>query len=138
MSKLFNDLLKIRRISVPEKMNSVRQSIGLINISPNAVAMVAGIAAMQCFGVVGMSSRNLQDGISELLTGRDNLTKGIEVSIAEETVSITLYIIVEYGIRIKEVAHNVIESVKYAIESQLGLQIANIDVVVQGVRTDKK
>jgi uncharacterized alkaline shock family protein YloU len=119
-------------------MNPGHQSIGLINISPNAVAMVAGIAAMQCFGVVGMSFHNLQDEISELLTGRDNMTKGIEVSIAAESVSITLYIIVEYGVRIKEVANNVIESVKYAIESQMGLQISNIDVVVQGVRTDQK
>ncbi len=122
---------------MPEKVNPVQQSLGLINIAPNAVAMVAGIAALQCFGVVGMALRNLQDGISELLTGKDNLTKGIEVSIEEDTVSVTLYIIVEYGVHIKEVAHNVVESVKYAIESQLGLHISQVSVVVQGVHINK-
>jgi uncharacterized alkaline shock family protein YloU len=123
---------------MPEKTNSISQPLGLINIAPHAVATVAGIATMQCFGVVGMSSRNLQDGISELLTGKDNLTKGIEVSIGEESVSITLYIIVEYGVRIQEVAYNVIDNVKYAVESQLGLQTSQVNVVVQGVRINKK
>jgi uncharacterized alkaline shock family protein YloU len=124
---------------VPAKSDSViNQSLGVVNIAPNAVAMVAGIAAMQCFGVVGMASRNIQDGISELLTGRDNLTKGIEIIIEEDIVAVELYIIVEYGVRIKEVAHNVIQNVKYAIENQLGLQIAHVNVIVQGVRINKK
>jgi uncharacterized alkaline shock family protein YloU len=124
---------------VPVKSDSViNQSLGIVNIAPNAVAMVAGIAAMQCFGVVGMASRNIQDGISELLTGRDNLTKGIEIIIEEDVVAVDLYIVVEYGVRIKEVARNVIQNVKYAIENQLGLQIAQVNVIVQGVRINKK
>jgi len=120
---------------VAEKSNS--GTLGSINISPNAIAMVAGIAALQCFGVVGMASRTIQDGISELLTGKDNLSKGIEVDIDGERVTVDLYIIVEYGVRIKEVAYNVIENVKYAIENQLGLKILKVNVIVQGVRIDK-
>jgi uncharacterized alkaline shock family protein YloU len=124
---------------VPEMSNSViNQSLGVVNISPNAIAMVAGIAAMQCFGIVGMASHNIQDGISELLTGKDNLMKGIEIIIEEDVVTVDLYIIVEYGVRIKEVARNVIQNVKYAIENQLGLQIALVNVIVQGVRTSEK
>jgi uncharacterized alkaline shock family protein YloU len=124
---------------VPEKSNSViNQPLGVVNISPNAIAMVAGIAATQCFGVVGMASHNIQDGISELLTGKDNLTKGIEVIIDDDIAAIDLYIIVEYGVRIKEVARNVIQNVKYAIETQLGLQISQVNVIVQGVRTNKQ
>jgi uncharacterized alkaline shock family protein YloU len=123
---------------VPEMSNSgINQSLGVINISPNAISMVAGIAAMQCFGVVGMASHNIQDGISELLTGKDNLSKGIEIVIEEDSIIVDLYIIVEYGVRIKEVARNVIQNVKYAIENQLGLQISEINVIVQGVRTNK-
>lgn len=122
---------------MPEKLNSTNQPLGLINIAPHAVATVAGIAAMQCYGIVGMASRNLQDGISELFTGKDNVTKGIEVSIEDDTVNITLYIIVEYGVRIQEVARNVIDAVKYAVESQLGLQTSQINVIVQGVRINK-
>jgi Uncharacterized protein conserved in bacteria len=124
---------------VPETSNPViNQSFGIINISPNAIAMVAGIAAMQCFGVVGMASHNIQDGISELLTGKDNLTKGIEIIIDDEAAVVDLYIIVEYGVRIKEVARNVIQNVKYAIETQLGLKISQVNVIVQGVRTNNK
>lgn len=124
---------------MPEKSNSViNQPLGVVNISPNAIAMVAGIAATQCFGVVGMASHNIQDGISELLTGKDNLTKGIEVIIDDDIAAIDLYIIVEYGVRIKEVARNVIQNVKYAIETQLGLQISQVNVIVQGVRTNKQ
>lgn len=118
-----------------EKNNS--GTLGNINISPNAIAMVAGIAALQCFGVVGMASRTIQDGISELLTGKDNLSKGIEVDIDGERVTVDLFIIVEYGVRIKEVAYNVMENVKYAIENQLGLKILKVNVIVQGVRIDK-
>jgi len=113
------------------------RSLGTINISPNAIAMVAGISTMQCFGVVGMTSRTIQDGISELLTGKDNLTKGIEVVIDDELILVDLYIIVEYGVRIQEVAHNIIQSVKYAIETHLGLNNPKVNVIVQGVRTNK-
>ena len=123
---------------MPEKTNSTIKPYGLINISPHAVAMVAGIATMQCYGIVGMASRNLQDGISELFTGKDNLTKGIEVSIDEDAVCITLYVIVEYGVRIQEVARNVIDTVKYAVESQMGLLASQVNVIVQGVRINKK
>lgn len=124
---------------MPNKMKaSKKQQLGTINISPNTIAMVAGIATMQCFGVVGMASRNLQDGISDLLTGKDNLTKGIQVVIDEDQVFLDLYIIVEYGIRIQEVAHNVIGNVRYAIENQLGLNKSNINVIVQSVRSNKK
>lgn len=124
---------------MPNKTKAApQQQLGTINISPNTIAMVAGIATMQCFGVVGMASRNLQDGISELLTGKDNLTKGIEVIIDEDQVYVDLYIIVEYGVRIQEVARNVIENVKYAIKNQLGLEILKVNVIIQSVRSNKK
>lgn len=124
---------------MPDKSKAApQQQLGTINISPNTIAMIAGIASMRCFGVVGMASRNLQDGISELLTGRDNLTKGIEVIIDEDQVRVDLHIIVEYGIRIQEVARNVIENVKYAIKNQLGLEIIEANVIIQSVRSNKK
>ncbi|HBK67408.1 MAG TPA: Asp23/Gls24 family envelope stress response protein [Firmicutes bacterium] len=97
--------------------------------------MVAGIATLECFGVVGMSSRSLQDGIAELLLGKENLTKGIEVRIDNNRVIVDLYVIIEYGTRINEVAHNVIENVKYAIESQLEVNVTKVNVNVIGVRT---
>lgn len=115
-----------------------KRDLGKINIAPEAIAMVAGIATLQCFGVVGMSSRSLQDGIAQLLHGKENLTKGIEVRIDDDLVEIGLYVIVEYGTKINEVAHNVIENVKYAVEDQLGLLVHKVNVHVLGVRTGDK
>ncbi len=112
-----------------------QKSLGTIDVAPDAIAMVAGIAALECFGLVGMSSRSLQDGIAEILLGKENLTKGIEVRIDNNRVILDLYVIIEYGTRINEVAHNVIENVKYAIESQLGLSVTKVNVNVMGVRT---
>lgn len=124
---------------MPNKTKAAsKQQLGTINISPNTIAMVAGIATMQCFGVVGMASRNLQDGISDLLTGKDNLTKGIEVVIEEDQVYVDLYVIVEYGVRIQEVARNVMRNVRYAIENQLGLDILKVNVIIQSIRSSKK
>lgn len=112
-----------------------QKPLGTIDVAPEAIAMVAGIAALECFGVVGMSSRSFQDGIAELLLGKENLTKGIEVRIDNNRVIVDLYVIVEYGTRINEVAHNVIENVKYAIENQLEVVATKINVIVTGVRT---
>lgn len=119
-----------RNLSVKSK-----RPLGEINVAPEAIAVIAGITALECFGVVGMCSRSLQDGIAELLRGKENLTKGIEVRIDNDQVILDLYVIVEYGTKINEVAHNVIENVKYAVENQLGLIVLKVNVHVMGVRT---
>ena len=111
-----------------------QRPLGTIDVSSEAIAMVAGITALECFGVVGMSSRSVQDGISELLYGKENLTKGIEVRIDGDQVIIDLYVVVEYGTKINEVAHNVIENVRYAVEDKLGLSVSRVNVNVMGVR----
>lgn len=111
-----------------------QRPLGTIDVSSEAIAMVAGITALECFGVVGMSSRSVQDGISELLYRKENLTKGIEVRIDGDQVIIDLYVVVEYGTKINEVAHNVIENVRYAVEDKLGLNVSRVNVNVMGVR----
>lgn len=111
--------------------------LGQINIADEVVGIIAGKAASECYGLVGMAARRLQDGIAQLL-GQDNLNRGVEVAITEDGVNITLYIIVQYGVRISEVAHNVMERVRYALDSMVGLHINRIDVVVQGVRVVAK
>lgn len=107
--------------------------LGQINIADEVIAVIAGTAATECYGVVGMASRTIQDGIAELL-GRDNLSRGVEVRLSGEEVVIDLYIIVEYGTKITEVAHNAMEKVRYVVETMTGLKVASVNVVVQGVR----
>ncbi|MDI7246360.1 MAG: Asp23/Gls24 family envelope stress response protein [Bacillota bacterium] len=111
----------------------VSTELGQITISDEVIALVAGMAATECYGLVGMASRNIQDGIAELL-GMDNLSRGVEVKLAGDEVSIDLYIIVEYGTKITEVAHNVIDKVRYVVESMTGLKVAKVNITVQGVR----
>jgi uncharacterized alkaline shock family protein YloU len=112
----------------------VTTGLGQIEVSNEAIATVAGIAAMDCYGLVGMASRSqLKDGITELL-GRENLSKGIEVRTEQGEVVVDLYIIVGYGTKISEVAHNVQSKVKYTLEQLVGLKVSRVNIFVQGVR----
>ncbi|MEW6725299.1 MAG: Asp23/Gls24 family envelope stress response protein [Bacillota bacterium] len=106
---------------------------GRISISDEVIATVAGVAATECYGIVGMASRKLKDGIAELLR-RENLSRGVEVNVEGDEVGVSLYIIVGYGTRISEVAKNVTEQVKYSVESMTGLRVSRVNILVQGVK----
>src|SRR5258707_14770341 len=87
------------------------QRWGRIEVFPTAVAAIAGHAATRCYGISGMAARGLRDGFAELLR-RENVDKGVDVVQADEGLVIDVYGIVQYGIRISEVAHNLQETVK--------------------------
>lgn len=112
----------------------IENDLGKLVLSEEAIATVAGAAATECYGVVGMAGRKMTDGLSELL-GRENLSKGISVSVEGDEVYITLYIIVGYGVRISEVARNVVEKVRYSVENITGLKVKKVTVNVEGIRT---
>jgi len=106
---------------------------GTIEISEEVIATIAGAAAIECYGLVGMVSHKIADGWAGLL-GRENLAKGVVVAVEENEVIIDLYIMVGYGVRISEVAANVMERVHYALKTQIGLNVAQVNVNVKGVR----
>ena len=111
----------------------ITNNLGKIDISEEVIATIAGAAAVECYGLVGMASRKSTDMFSELL-GRENLARGVVVSIDDNQVVIDLYIIVGYGVKISEVATNVMERVRYTTENLTGLKVAQVNVNVQGVR----
>ncbi|NLM26144.1 MAG: Asp23/Gls24 family envelope stress response protein [Firmicutes bacterium] len=112
----------------------IQSELGSITISEEVIGKICGAAAMECYGLVGMASRNVQEGISELLR-IDSFERGVDVQFHEEdSVSVTLYIVVQYGVKISEVARNIQERVKYAVEEKLGLRVESINIRVQGVR----
>jgi uncharacterized alkaline shock family protein YloU len=114
------------------KMDKVdRVEVGSIKIADEVVSIVAGLAATDVPGVAGMSG-GIVGGIAELL-GRRNLSKGVKVEVGEKEAAVDLYIVVEYGVRIPEVALRIQESVKRAIESMTGLTVVEANVHVQGV-----
>jgi len=107
------------------------QENGNIRIADEVVGVIAGIAATEVEGVVGMSG-GIVGGISEML-GKKNLSKGVKVEVGEEEAALDLYIIVEYGVRIPEVAERVQENVKRAVESMTGLKVVEVNIHIQGV-----
>ncbi len=110
-----------------------QNELGKVHITKEVIANIAGMAAMECYGLVGMASKKIQDGLAELL-GRENLSRGVAVNSEGDKLVIDLYVIVEYGTNITEVANNIIDKVAYTMKNILGLQVSKINVYVQGVR----
>ena len=111
--------------------------LGNVIIDDEVIAKVAGLAALECYGVVGMASINVKDGLVQLLLC-ENLTKGIKVRTVEGQTTIEFHIIVEYGTNISVIADNLISNVKYAVKNMLGLELADVSVYVEGIRTENQ
>jgi len=110
---------------------------GRVEVFPTAVAAIAGHAALGCYGVAGMAARGLRDGFAELLR-RESVDRGVEVVELEGGLAIDIYVIVQYGIRITEVAHNLQETVKFEVERSVGVSVMEVNVNVQGVREERR
>ncbi len=106
--------------------------LGRILISPKAMATIAAQAVMQSYGIVGMASKNIVDGIADILA--HDPRHGVDVKELDGEIIIDLYIIVEYGTRISSVASSVANIVQYQIERAVGLPVAAVNVHVQGLR----
>ncbi|MGL4791723.1 MAG: Asp23/Gls24 family envelope stress response protein [Anaerotignaceae bacterium] len=113
----------------------IETQIGIITIENEVIARVAGITAMECYGIVGMAAKNVKDGFFQLLKV-ESLTKGIKVTVVENKVSIDFHVIVEYGTNIKAIADNIVSTVKYKLEQTLDLEVEKINIFVEGVRVD--
>jgi uncharacterized alkaline shock family protein YloU len=113
-------------------MSRTDGSYGRIDISKTAVATIANRAVKQCYGVVGMANKNLVRGISTILS-RDT-RRGIEVTIEDEEIVVDVYVIVEYGTRIRTVAESIQNTVKYHVEKAMGIPVRAVNVYVHGLR----
>ena len=107
-----------------------------IRISDDVVSVIAGVAVSEVPGVAGMAG-GFAGGISEVLSGKKNLSKGIKVEVGEKETKIDVNIIVEYGTRIPDVAFEIKNRGKKAVETMTGLKVLEVNVHVQGVSTDK-
>ena len=111
----------------------IQNELGKITFSDLAIASLAGMTAVECYGVVGMASTKATDGLNELLK-RENLARGVKVTTADDSVMIDLYVIVEYGISISAVAAAIIETVKYKVEHYTGIPVGRVNVCVEDIR----
>jgi uncharacterized alkaline shock family protein YloU len=110
--------------------------MGIVKISDEVVGIIAGLATTEIKGIVGMSA-GLSGGFTQILSGKKNLSKGVKVNVGESSAAIDLYVVVEYGVRIPEVAVQVQDNVKKAVESMTGLIVSAVNIHVQNVMVVK-
>ena len=111
----------------------INNKLGEIRIGSEVIALYAGMTAVECFGIVGMAAVSMKDGLVRLLK-RESITKGINVRIEDNRISLDFHVIVAYGVSICAVADNLIENVKYKVEAFTGMEVDKINIYVEGVR----
>ena len=119
--------------SINMKSSSMNTHMGNISIDNEVIAQYAGSVAMECFGIVGMAGINVRDGVFGLLK-KESMTRGINVSIKNNKLTLNFHVIVAYGVSILAVTDNLISNVKYKVEEFTGIEIEKINIFVEGVR----
>lgn len=111
-------------------------SAGAIQISNEVLADIAGYAALECYGIVGMAAPTLRDGVAQLLS-LDKLRRGVRVNSDGEGVVVDLYVVAEYGTNLAEVSHNMSNRVQYVLTSNAEVRVEDVRVHIQGIKVRK-
>src|SRR4051812_25110319 len=110
------------------------EKLGKVEVSPEAIASIASEAVLEkSYGVVGMAARRLRNGRAEMLRP-EQYREGIQIRFEGDEIILDLYVIIEYGLKVSEVAHNIMSNVKFEVERHLGREVAEVNVNVQGLR----
>lgn len=108
-----------------------------ILISHCVLAELAGLAALECYGIVGMTHPHLRASVAQILS-RDKLTKGVKIKEDDsQKIKVELGVIIEYGVNLVEVARNLIDRVKYEIKKYTDVEIESVDIFIQGIKRGK-
>lgn len=116
--------------------DTINNNVGSVRISNDVVAIIAGVAATEIKGVVGMSG-GITGGITELL-GMKNLSKGVKVEVGDKEAIIDMFLVVEYGSDLAKVGKEVQDNVKASVENMTGLNVVNVNVNIQGISIPKE
>jgi uncharacterized alkaline shock family protein YloU len=116
--------------------NIKTNELGEIIVADEVIETIAGLAAVDCYGLVGMVPHNIQSEITNIL-GIESIRKGVQVTDSDDGIIIDVYVIVGYGIKISQVAFNVMQKVTYILENS-GIHVAAVNVNVKGVRILKE
>lgn len=132
------------KIEVNDEIVGVSESTGAnveiasnLTISEEVIGIIAGLAAAEVEGVSGMTL-GFVDGINQMLGNNKKYTKGVKIELDENNVTIDLYVIVRYGVKIPDVAFSIQNSVKNSVESMTGLNVKAVNINVQGVTFEKE
>lgn len=106
---------------------------GSVHVANEVLADLAGYAALESYGVVGMASPTLADGVAQLLP-RQKLRKGVRISTSDEGVSVDLYVVIEHGTNLTEVSHNLANTIRYTLTEMSDIAVANVEIHVMDVK----
>lgn len=120
----------------PIPMHDASTELGSIQIAPEVLEVIAGLAAAEVEGVAGMSG-GLADGIAEMI-GRKNLARGVKVALSDDRATVDLSIVILYGHRIPDVCERIGRNVKHAIQSMTGIEVAEVHIQIHGVQFKNK
>jgi uncharacterized alkaline shock family protein YloU len=124
-------ILHMSKASAIQLPQGVRP-LGKIEVLPNAIHTIAMQATSECYGVVGLTAPRLHNGQAVLLPSEQS-NQGIQVRVVNEQIIVEVYVALEYGLRMSEIAHNIMSSVKFSIEKMLGVPVAQVNVNIQGL-----
>ena len=111
----------------------IETELGRVEVSPLAVAAIASAAVLESYGVVGIASKTFRDGLVDRLA-HDGSHRGVDAHVSDGHITVDLYVILEYGVRMSEVARNIMSVVKFRVEKALGMPVAQVNVHIQGLR----
>jgi uncharacterized alkaline shock family protein YloU len=125
-----------RQLRMPKahalKPQSSSHPRGKIEVLPNAIHTIVVQATTGCYGVLGLASPRLHYG-EPILLSTQHVNQGVRVNVVNDQLIVDIYVVLEYGLRISEIAHNIMSSVKFSLEKMLGLPVAQVNVNVQGL-----
>lgn len=128
---------KSKKEEVVETVDSSVEIDTNLNISEDVIGIIAGLAASEVEGIAGMTL-GFVDGINQILGGNKKYSKGVRIELEGRKVTIDLYVNVKYGVRIPDIAFAAQNAVKSSVENMTGLEVAAVNVNVQGITFDKK
>lgn len=136
-NEIFEETVETAEETVIEEVTEEEnEDVGNIRISVDVVSTIASIATSEIKGVAGMYS-SFANGIVNKLGAKKNLTKGVKVEMMENLAAIDVYIVVDYGVRIPELAWEIQESVKNNVETMTGLEVDKVNIHIEGVNFEK-
>ena len=116
--------------------SKIKNDFGTIAVENEVIARIAGLSAMECYGVVGMAAKSLRDGLVHLLK-IESLSKGVRIDTLEDgKLVIDLHIIVEYGTNLVAISNTLKDNVRYKVEESVGMTVQDVNIYIEGVRID--
>lgn len=109
---------------------------GEIHIADDVIVDIAGFAALECYGIVGMANPSVRDGVAQVLS-RDKLRKGVRITKSTDGVRVDLFVIIEHGTNLAEVSRNLADRVRYALTSIAEVPVETVEVHVQDIKVRK-